>query len=280
MNLSDKEINSIKKIFAVAERESLQIFQAPVEEQKRDWKEDFSVVSRADKLLEEIFRNELYKIFPNIALLGEESGGRITAPSWVLDPIDGSSSFISGLPLWSISLGLIDENALPAHGFLSIPNLNKLIWQNGAGQLMDNNRLVPKGIHGMQAHHKLRKTYFHKESQIAVPSGFYKRLGLKKNFSGKVRSLGSTALHASLVATGNLNAALIGRPKIWDIAASWSHLQSMDLDLYYCEDPTNYHSAEWRPLNLAYFQRKELESSRMLAGSFDDILELAKVINW
>lgn len=74
---------------------------------ERKGRQDF--VSEADKACEEFVASALLKAFPEDAFLGEEGGlqNEGGAASWIIDPIDGTSNFIAGIPIWCVSLGLV-----------------------------------------------------------------------------------------------------------------------------------------------------------------------------
>jgi histidinol phosphatase-like enzyme (inositol monophosphatase family) len=76
-----------------------------------DWKEDQSPVTMADRGAENLLRELIETRFPEHAILGEEMGqGRASVQDaehlWIIDPIDGTQSFISGVPLYGVLLGL------------------------------------------------------------------------------------------------------------------------------------------------------------------------------
>src|SRR5690242_17645896 len=77
---------------------------------ERKGKQDF--VSEADKACEAFVAGALLKAFPDDALLGEEGGlqNEGGAAIWIIDPIDGTSNFIAGIPVWCVSLGLVIGN--------------------------------------------------------------------------------------------------------------------------------------------------------------------------
>nr|WP_282568115.1 inositol monophosphatase family protein [Devosia sp. FKR38] len=60
--------------------------------------------------------------FPGDAVLGEELGGEIAGLTWVIDPIDGTSNFLNGLPIWGVSIGLMDGRE-PLLGAIALPAL-------------------------------------------------------------------------------------------------------------------------------------------------------------
>ena len=89
---------------------TLQYFNQP--ELQVDRKSDLSPVTAADKGAEELIRREIEKAFPTDSILGEEFGEKTGSSGyrWVLDPIDGTVSFISGVPLYSVLIALEHES--------------------------------------------------------------------------------------------------------------------------------------------------------------------------
>ncbi len=86
-------------------------------------------VSEADRAVEATIVSRLRALYPDDALLGEESGaapGSLPdAPTWVIDPIDGTDCFVAGIPLWSISIALADAGEA-ALGVVYDPNAGEL----------------------------------------------------------------------------------------------------------------------------------------------------------
>jgi myo-inositol-1(or 4)-monophosphatase len=66
------------------------------------------LVSRADRESEALVRNVLLGAFPNDRYLGEESGQStdldLDAPTWIVDPLDGTANFVRGFPHWAVSI--------------------------------------------------------------------------------------------------------------------------------------------------------------------------------
>lgn len=93
-----------------------------------DTKEDDSPVTIADKKAEEFLRETIMKEFPDHGIIGEEFGE--TNPDadykWVLDPIDGTKSFISGTPLFGTLIALL-KNSNPILGAINFPILDELL---------------------------------------------------------------------------------------------------------------------------------------------------------
>jgi histidinol phosphatase-like enzyme (inositol monophosphatase family) len=91
-------------------------------------KNDRSPVTIADKNAEQLIRGELSKRYPSDAILGEEFGA-VEGESeykWIVDPIDGTKSFISGVPLYS-TLVAVTRGGVPTIGVIYIPALKELI---------------------------------------------------------------------------------------------------------------------------------------------------------
>jgi histidinol phosphatase-like enzyme (inositol monophosphatase family) len=104
-----------------------------------DTKEDNSPVTIADKKAEEFLRESIMKEFPDHGIIGEEFGE--TNPGaeykWVLDPIDGTKSFICGTPLFGTLIALL-QNGSPVLGVINFPILDELlIGDNTAAALND-----------------------------------------------------------------------------------------------------------------------------------------------
>ncbi len=96
-------------------------------------KQDDSPVTRADRETEAALRDLISKAFPSHGIIGEEYGPEQTDADfvWVLDPIDGTVSFINGVPLFTTIVGVLHENT-PLLGVLDQPIL-KDRWAGGAG---------------------------------------------------------------------------------------------------------------------------------------------------
>lgn len=104
---------------------TLQYFQAGV---SHELKADRTPVTVADRAAEELLRRRIAAAFPAHGIVGEEFGEqRGTAPArWILDPIDGTVSFLSGVPLYSVLIGLEWQGEMLA-GVLHLPALKETV---------------------------------------------------------------------------------------------------------------------------------------------------------
>lgn len=91
-------------------------------------KPDLTPVTDADRLTEETIRSTLKRARPRDAVVGEELGARGDAQRrWVIDPIDGTKSYIRGVPAWATLIGLMDGDEAVV-GMVSAPALGRRWW--------------------------------------------------------------------------------------------------------------------------------------------------------
>jgi histidinol-phosphatase len=93
-------------------------------------KSDASPVTIADRETESAMRAAITARFPDHAVLGEEyglSGSEDAEYRWILDPIDGTKSFVRGVPLYGVMLGLLRENE-PVLGVVNMPALAEIVY--------------------------------------------------------------------------------------------------------------------------------------------------------
>lgn len=122
-------------------------------------KGDNSPVTVADKNAEQLVRGRLAKQFPADAILGEEFGTTAgsTEFEWIIDPIDGTKSFIGGVPMYSTLLALVHQGQVLA-GAIYIPALKEMIfavkgrgaWWSYAGKPAERAKVSTRDLaHGM-----------------------------------------------------------------------------------------------------------------------------------
>jgi histidinol-phosphatase len=108
-----------------------------------EWKEDQSPVTVADREAETLLRTHLLGAFPDDGFLGEEHGEHKGASGfrWVVDPIDGTRSFVRGIPLWATLVGLEHEGEQVA-GIAAAPALGQT-WRalRGDGAYRNDRRI-------------------------------------------------------------------------------------------------------------------------------------------
>jgi histidinol phosphatase-like enzyme (inositol monophosphatase family) len=107
---------------------TLRYFYAP-EHVAVERKSDESPVTIADREAEKLLRKRIEEQFPDDAILGEEFPERTGTSGfrWFLDPIDGTKSFIHGVPLYSTLIG-IERDGVSLGGVIALPALGELVW--------------------------------------------------------------------------------------------------------------------------------------------------------
>ena len=139
MNLSTAKNVALSYIEA-SDREIIQWFRKDL---KVDEKADLSPVTVADRNAEEILRKKISKAFPGHGIIGEEFGEENSSAEWVwtIDPIDGTRSFIRGIPLFSSLIALLHHGE-PVMGVISFPALGQTAWAvQGKGAFCGKKRL-------------------------------------------------------------------------------------------------------------------------------------------
>ena len=91
-------------------------------------KPDLTEVTDADRAAEQLVRSQLSRSRSRDQVIGEEFGTTGASPrQWVIDPIDGTSNFVRGVPVWGTLIGLI-EDGRPVVGLVSAPALGRRWW--------------------------------------------------------------------------------------------------------------------------------------------------------
>lgn len=133
-----KEMSLLKKFVRLLADESEKIIREYYRTKiEVETKNDFSPVTIADKKSEEMMRELIMREFPEHGIIGEEFGNYNPEAEykWILDPIDGTKSFICGTPLFGTLIALLKNNN-PILGAINLPILNEfLIGDNETAEL-------------------------------------------------------------------------------------------------------------------------------------------------
>ena len=122
------QISRIEGLVREAGSATLQHFRSDLSIENKAGHGAFDPVTQADKLAESIIREGLSEKFPNHSIVGEEFGGEIgDGPTWIIDPIDGTRSFMSGMLHWGVLLGFYDQGE-PQFGAMYQPFTEELFW--------------------------------------------------------------------------------------------------------------------------------------------------------
>jgi histidinol phosphatase-like enzyme (inositol monophosphatase family) len=177
-------------------------------------KKDLSPVTVADKKAEERMREMITRTYPEHGILGEEMGSiRENAEYlWVLDPIDGTRTFISGVPLFGTLIALLRQGK-PVLGALNLPVLNELL-------IGDNNqtRLNGKPVACRILHSIADALLLTTDPAAFHNSGKAERFGELVNEAGMYRTWGDCYGYY-LVASGYADIMIDPVMAPWDIMA-------------------------------------------------------------
>jgi len=136
LKVKDKALSLMKP----ANKEVLRWFRR---QYKIELKSDSSPVTIADRNAEEIIRKKLAKHYPECGIIGEEFGNHNPKAEWVwtIDPVDGTRSFIRGLPLFASMLALLHKGE-PVLGIIDLPALGETAWAvKGKGAFLNGKPL-------------------------------------------------------------------------------------------------------------------------------------------
>lgn len=173
-------------------------------------KADGTLVTMADLVVDRDVQAAIAARFPAHGVISEEAsavyGGQ--ALCWVIDPLDGTVNFVRGLPIWGVSIALL-EAGIPVLGVAEFPVLGQRFYARRGGGAFLNDRPI----------HVRPETGFDFNTCVGLDSRFYRRASL--NLPGKVRILGSAVYELLMVASGAELAATQSAIKVWDVAAAW-----------------------------------------------------------
>ena len=175
---------------------------------------DSDPVTEVDHAVEDVIRREVQSRFPAHALLGEEQGAA-GPPSadyvWVVDPLDGTSNFVNGLPLFACSIGVLWRGA-PVVGALYLPTSAQLregVYhaRRGGGMHFNGQSVAFTPLVGPTA-----------ARLSAMPGGTAGVDGPRGHRFGVARTLGSIAAELAFTAEGTLQMGLFEGAHVWDVA--------------------------------------------------------------
>ena len=176
-------------------------------------------VSEVDERAEEIIVEQLKRAYPGHAFLGEESGlvGDPDAEyQWVIDPLDGTTNFLHGMPHWAISVALEYKGEIVAGVVLDPVKDEMFVAEKGAGAWLNDRRLR------VSARRDMTEMVFATGIPFAGTSGLPEMLTDLSRVMPRcagVRRFGSAALDLAWVAAGRYDGYWERGLKPWDMAA-------------------------------------------------------------
>lgn len=177
-------------------------------------------VTAADKRAEKTLFEELSRARPGYSFIMEEAGfieGSDKTHTWHIDPLDGTTNFLHGLPIFAISVGLERDGQLVA-GLVYNPATDDLyIAERGQGAYLNNTRLRVAARRDLAD--ALITCGIPPLNRAAEHARFQSELAEVMRRAGNVRRLGSAALDMCFVAAGRCDAYWERGIKTWDMAA-------------------------------------------------------------
>ena len=176
-------------------------------------------VSRADIAAEQIIKSELMNARPTYGWLAEEGGaeeGKDPTRRWIVDPLDGTTNFLHGLPHWSVSIALEHKGQVVAGVIYDAAKDEAFFAEKGEGAWMNESRLRVSGRDRMIE--ALFATGLPFGGRADLPDTLQDLARLLPSCSG-VRRFGSAALDMAYVAAGRYDGFWERRLNPWDLAA-------------------------------------------------------------
>jgi myo-inositol-1(or 4)-monophosphatase len=182
-------------------------------------KQDGSLVTPSDQWADTQLQTAIAAAFPDHGYLSEESEHVFPAGEWcwIVDPIDGTTNFAHGIPIWGISIALLYRGT-PVFGYFHLPPLQQTFhgfWTEAspltdappAGAFLNQQPIQPSPA---DPGPNQLFNFCSRSTSLITPG-----------FPCKVRMLGGAGYNMLSVATGTFLGAVEQSPKIWDIAAVW-----------------------------------------------------------
>ena len=219
MRLDSPKINIIIKACLKASKSLIRDF-GEIEKLQVSSKGPGDFVSSADKRTEKILISELQKAHPDYEIVTEESGilaGTKNNCKWIIDPIDGTTNFLNGIPQFAISVGYEEDNEIKC-GVIFDPIKNEMfVAEKGNGAYLNNSRIRVSKKKKLQD--ALVVTGGPKNSSKNREYIFSEFLKVSNEVNSPVRKFGSASLDMAYVAAGRFDGYWQRELNYWDIAA-------------------------------------------------------------
>lgn len=197
------------------------------------------IVTPADIAAEKAIINEIYKKYPQDKILSEETSQFITDDIfkenyWVIDPIDGTTSYRYGSNNCSVSIAYMEHGEVKV-GVIYIPFTNENFSAiKGEGALYNNNKIIcPNNVPVSES---IMALGWPQEDEIEDYVGIFRYI--HENFLDYYRNPGAT-INICEVAKGNLHGYYEGKLSPWDVAASFLIAKESGAKVSFLKEPDN-----------------------------------------
>jgi myo-inositol-1(or 4)-monophosphatase len=202
---------------------------------------------------------QIQKTYSGHILIGEEGtrreNNRQSSYIWAIDPIDGTTAFVQGLPGWGIAIGLLYQGQ-PCFGLFYMPLLDDLTYTTGQGGVVCNG-------------HKITATVcsdWGPKGFLAVDAGAHHNFYLNVK---RIRALGSTGANLVYVARGTATATFNSKVRLWDVVAGAAILNQVGGTVQYLSG---------KPLDYLSLLDGQLAPEPIIAGHSEVLVGLKEVI--
>jgi myo-inositol-1(or 4)-monophosphatase len=228
------------------------------------------LVTQADGLCQQIIIDRIKKTFPDDGFIGEEGkGGELfkqfpkgkSKTWWIIDPIDGTTNFAKGMPLFAVAVGAITQG----QGVVGV------IYEPATDSMFSGIKDGPAQFNGKTIH--TSDDGFNQFSSVGTDSFFDGKVPkwvIELTKRARSRSLGSSCLQLAYLAKGSLVGVVFVRPKIWDIAAGIVIAESAGATI-----------SDWKgnkifPFDCEKYEGTEIETAGGNKKVYNEILALLK----
>jgi myo-inositol-1(or 4)-monophosphatase len=176
-------------------------------------------VSRADTKAEATIREELTEARPNYGWLGEETGGEAgkdPTRRWIVDPLDGTTNYLHGIPHWAVSIALEHKGEIVAAVVYDAAKDEMFVAEKGSGAYLNDRRIRVSGRRDMIT--MIFGTGIPFGGSPLLPLTLKDMARLTPRTAG-IRRLGVASLDLAYVAAGRLDGFWERNLNAWDIAA-------------------------------------------------------------
>ncbi len=191
-------------------RQAGRLAQTSRQDLARELKPDGSVVTNGDRSVESFLRPELERLRPGAPVWGEEFGFAEEGPDglWTVDPIDGTTNYAFGSPLWGVTVGLVVGEAVEM-GAVYLPDLDEMYLAARGQGAWCNGDAMPSIPPGSIANHEI----------VSYCDTVLKRYPGQK-WPGKMRCTGSFVVEGAFVARQRYRGMVGIREKLYDVAGA------------------------------------------------------------
>ncbi|KAJ3327856.1 Inositol monophosphatase 2 [Blyttiomyces sp. JEL0837] len=249
------------------------------------------IVTATDRAVESQVFADLRTKFPNHRFIGEESfdhgevgSGLTDELTWVVDPVDGTTNFVHGLPFVAVSIALLKQKT-PILGIVHNPILNELFTATlHNGSHLNNIKLPHPRYLPLQSVPSLATAFlateYGYERDQRLDSKLDTLTSVLKSPARTVRSLGSAALEACYVAKGTFDSYWEAGVHMWDISAaaiilreSGGRLVNFDKQELMVNKKEGIVNEEWLDVSCRKFI-----AVRAMPGGFDEVMKCVEML--